>query len=233
MVTFDEWIVRSPEPVEVPTAEHTALIVVDMQNAFTHTGASLGSGGLDMSRFVRAVPGCRALIDAAHATGALVVLTRYVHLEGHADGQPGTGLDRYQPPAENFLAEGTWDIEIDGRLAPEPGDIVIDKSRPSSFYGTRLEPLLSARKIRTVLVCGVTTNICVETTAREASQRGYDTFVIEDATAEFEQSRHDHAMYTIAFAFGTVATVADVQRSWGLKQEMPPLAPSELSVAGA
>jgi ureidoacrylate peracid hydrolase len=213
MVSFDEWLARTPEPVDVP-ADRVALIVVDMQNAFTFQEGVLGQRGLDMSRFADAVPGCRALMDAAHATGALVVLTRYVHLPDNADGQPGRGLDRYLPPRPDHLAHGTWDIEIDDRLAPSDGDIVIDKSRPSSFYGTRLEPLLTARKIRSVVICGVTTNICVETTAREASQRGYDTYVVEDAVAEFEQSRHDHALYTVAFAFGTVATVADVQRSW-------------------
>jgi len=94
------------------------------------------------------------------------------------------------------------------------GEIVIDKSRPSSFYGTRLEPLLTARGIKNVVICGVTTNICVETTARDAHQRGYNTFVVEDATGEFEESRHWHSLYTIAWCFGTVVTVVDAERSW-------------------
>ena len=99
-------------------------------------------------------------------------------------------------------------------LDPQPDEPILEKSRPSSFYGTRLEPLLTARGIRSVVVCGVTTNICVETTARDAHQRGYDTFVVEDACGEFEESRHWHSLYTIAWCFGTVVTVDDAERSW-------------------
>lgn len=88
--------------------------------------------------------------------------------------------------------------------------LVIDKSRPSSFYGTRLEPVLSSRQIRSLVICGVTTNICVESTARDAGQRDLPVHVISDATAEYEKERHDHAPDTIGFIFGWVDTVQDV-----------------------
>ena len=97
---------------------------------------------------------------------------------------------------------------------PAAGDIVIDKARPSSFYGTRLEPVLTNLGVRSLVLCGVTTNICVEGTARDAGQRDYRVHVVSDATAEFEQARHDHALNTIGFTFGWVNTVEDVRAAW-------------------
>ena len=99
-------------------------------------------------------------------------------------------------------------------LSPRPGDYVVDKNRPSSFYATGLEPILNGLDIDSLVICGVTTNCCVETTVRDASQRDYKTFVVADATGELEQERHDFAINTMAFLFAEVVTVDVALQFW-------------------
>jgi ureidoacrylate peracid hydrolase len=142
-----------------------------------------------------------------------VIYTRYIYMPDYADAPP-RDAEAYRTMPGGFLGFGNWDAQITDDLAPSPGDIVIDKSRPSSFYGTRLEPLLTARQVRSLVVCGVTTNICVETTVRDAHQRGYDTVVVGDATAEFEISRQHHALFSMNWGFGGVALTSDVVDCW-------------------
>jgi ureidoacrylate peracid hydrolase len=196
------------------TKENTALLVVDMQNSFTEPKGSMAAMGLPHEELRPAIAGCRTLIDAAHAAGVPVLYTRYVFQPGYADG--GLVPDSIVPGIKEVgaLAAGSWDAEICAELAPAEGDIVIDKSRPSAFYGTRLEPVLTGLGVRSLVICGVTTNICVETTARDAGQRDYATHVISDATAEFDKARHDYALHGIGFIFGWVNTVDDVVRAW-------------------
>ena len=212
--TFDGWLDGEySSPVDIPASD-VALIVIDMQNAFLREDYSLGIAETQ-EPFAAALPGSVRLVDAARSAGVPVVYTRYVYLPGNEDQLDPVGRLEGTEKSPRLVA-GTVDIEIVDELAPIEGEIVLDKSRPSAFYGTRLEPYLTARGIRSVVICGVTTNICVETTARDAAQRGYRTYVIEDAVGEAELSRHWHALYTIEFIFGTVATVEDVQRSWGV-----------------
>ncbi|MDQ0642688.1 cysteine hydrolase family protein [Microbacterium murale] len=210
--TFEGWLGGEySSPVDVPASD-VALSVIDMQNAFLREEYSLGIAETQ-EPFAAALPGSVKLVEAARAAGVPVIYTRYAYLPGNEDQLDPAGRAEGTALSPRLVA-GTVDIEIVDELAPIDGEIVLDKSRPSAFYGTRLEPYLTARGIRSVVICGVTTNICVETTARDASQRGYKTYVIEDAVGEAELSRHWHALYTIEFIFGTVATVEDVQRSW-------------------
>ena len=118
-------------------------------------------------------------------------------------------------PSDNaHLAAGTKDIEVVDELSPLDGDYVVDKNRPSSFYATGLEPILNGLDADSLVVCGVTTNCCVETTVRDASQRDYKTFVVADATGELEQERHDFAINTMAFLFAEVVTVDVTLQFW-------------------
>ena len=138
-----------------------------------------------------------------------------MYLPNYTDG--GLLPNEFVPAMKDAdaLILGSWDAEIVDEVAPQPGDIVIDKARASSFYGTRLDPVLSSMQVRSLVLCGVTTNICVETTARDAGQRDFRVHVVSDATAEFEQARHDHALNTIALTFGWVNTVDEVLAAWG------------------
>lgn len=197
------------------TLDRSALLVVDMQNGFCHEHGSFAGLGFDVSPLSSAIAGCRSLVDGARASGVPVVFTRFVYQPGYVDG--GLVANELLPAIKErgCLAAGSWDAEIVEELAPDPDEVVIDKSRYSSFYGTRLEPVLNALGIRSLVICGVTTNMCVETTARDASQRDYRTFVVEDATGELDPDRHRHALGAIAFGFGWVVPVAEVLAAWG------------------
>lgn len=191
----------------------TALLVVDMQNAFCHPKGSFAKmtegRGLSIAMCQEAVAGCVRLVEAARQAGAPVVLTRYVYHPGYADG--GVLLDKYPEMREaGSLAAGSWDAELIDELTPTETDFVIDKSRYSAFYGTRLEPVLHGLGVDTIVCCGVTTNICVESTVRDAAQRDYRVYVVADATGELTRERHDNALAILAYGFADVCTTDDV-----------------------
>lgn len=195
--------------------QSTALMIIDMQNSFLHADGSMAAIGMPHEALTPAVAGCRTLVDAARAADVPVVFTRYVYMADYRDG--GLLPNELVPAMREVdaLVAGSWDAEIVTELTPQAGDVVIDKSRPSSFYGTQLEPVLTTLGIQHLVVAGVTTNICVESTVRDAGQRDYRTHVVADACAEFEQSRHDHALNTMGFGFGWLTSVDDVVAAWG------------------
>ena len=165
-----------------------------------------------------ALPQIRKLIDKCREKGVPVIYTRYIFRADYADGGV---LVKYLLPAlgeSDHLAAGTLDIEVVDDIAPQDGDYIVDKNRPSSFYATGLEPILNGLDTDSLVVCGVTTNCCVETTVRDASQRDYKTFVVTDATGELEQERHDFAINTMAFLFADAVTVDDMIQIWQSKQ---------------
>ena len=194
--------------------KNTALVVIDMQNAFLDDRGSMVRRGFDTTRLRAAVEPCGRLISAARASQVPIIQTRYVYRADYLDA--GVRVREMLPNTitTESLAAGTWDIEIVDALAPSGDDIVIDKNRPSAFIGTSLDVVLRSMEIRNLVICGITTNICVESTARDASQFDYRTFVVSDATAEMEQSRHDHAINTLGFLFARIMTVDDVADAW-------------------
>jgi len=199
--------------VSIPR-ENTALIVVDMQRAFFDNNDSLGASGIDVTPLRDAIPGTIRLVRAAREAGVPIIFTRYVYSDGMVDFGPVRGARAAERVASNSLGFGTEEIEIIEELTPLPGEIVIDKSRPSAFYGTRLEPVLTGQGIRNVVICGVTTNICVESTARDAGQRDYGTYVVRDAVAEFTAERNHYALFAIDWSFGEVVTLDEIDASW-------------------
>ena len=139
------------------TAGGTALLVIDMQNGFCHPDGSFAKmtagRGLSIEMCSEAVPGCDHLIQAARSAHVPVIFTRYVYHAGYVDG--GVLAQKY-PEMEQIgsLSDGSWDAEIVHELVPEQGDFVIDKSRYSAFYGTRLEPLLNGLGVRSLILQG-------------------------------------------------------------------------------
>jgi ureidoacrylate peracid hydrolase len=201
-------------PLELSGAGRTALLVIDMQNGFCASGGSFATLGLDVSMCAAAVGACQRLVAAAHDAGVPVIFTRYVY---RADYQDGGVLVREILPAmreARSLAAGTWDAELVDELVPSEADFVVDKNRYSAFYATGLEPILTSLDVRNLVLCGVTTNMCVETTARDASQRDYRVFVVSDATGELDRTRHDLALNTIGFGFGAVVPSEHVMAAW-------------------
>jgi ureidoacrylate peracid hydrolase len=188
----------------------TALIVVDMQNAFLDPQGSCARLGLDYEALRAAIPGVQKLIGAARKFGMPIVYTRYCYRPDYLDG--GIVTEHLLPGLREAgaLISGTWDTQIVPELTTLKDDIVVDKNRPSAFHGTPLEMYLNGLDVNGIIVCGVTTNICVEATVREAMQRDFRVWVVANATAEFEPDRHTVALKGMGWMF---ASIVDLERA--------------------
>lgn len=202
----------APEPL--PDAACSVLIVVDMQNGFIAREGSCARAGLPVEQLVAAVQPCVEAVRVARQARVPIVFTRYVY---RADFTDGGFLVHEKVPAlaaEKALVRGSWDADLIPQLAPAENDYVLDKNRPSSFYATPLETWLNGLGVDDIVVCGVTTNICVETTVRDASQRDYRTFVLTDAVAEYDDERHRASLRTMQFAFAHSVTIRRLAEHW-------------------
>lgn len=202
------------EATPLPTAARSALIVVDMQNGFVHEQGSCAKAGFPVAAMAPAVAPCRKAIDIARRAGVPVVFTRYTYRADFKDG--GFMLREKFPMLADVkaLVAGSWDQAILDELGARPDDFIIDKNRPSSFHGTPLESYLAGMGVENVVVCGVTTNCCVETTVRDAAQRDFRTFVLADATAEWEPDRQAGALKTMGILFAHLLTTDQLAQAW-------------------
>ncbi len=171
---------------------HTALVIIDMQRDFVEPGGFGETLGNDVSLLTAIVPTVRAVLQAWRAAGGLVVHTRESHLPDLSDCPPAKRL-RGSPtlrigdegPMGRILVRGEPGNAIVRQLAPVDGEVVIDKPGKGAFYATGLGELLDARGITHLIVMGVTTEVCVQTTLREANDRGYDCLLVEDGTESY------------------------------------------------
>ncbi|MFN3287064.1 MAG: cysteine hydrolase family protein [Sphingomonadaceae bacterium] len=198
------------------TTEATALLVIDMQQGFLSPGGSVARIGFPVQLLAPAVPGCARLLAAARAAGVPVAHTRYVYQPGHKDG--GVMVEHLLPElkAERALVAGDPDADIIPLLEPRPGEAVFDKNRPSAFFAPGFADWLAGAGIRRVVVAGVTTNCCIETTVRDLSQRDFEVFVVEDAVAEYDPARHAHALEAMGLLFARRVTVAEVEAAFAM-----------------
>lgn len=195
-------------------ATNTALIVVDMQNGFCRDDGSVNQIGLPASALQPAIEPCAHLVKAARQARVPIIYTRYLYRPDFTDG--GVMVHDLIPDLKKgrCLMAGTQDIEVVDELRPAKDDYIIDKNRPSAFYATGMEPILKGLGVTDLVVCGVTTNCCVETTVRDASQRDYRTFVVEDAVAEYEEDRNTVALKSMGMLFAKLVRVDDVVHAW-------------------
>jgi nicotinamidase-related amidase len=170
----------------------TALLVIDMQRDFLEPGGFGETLGNDVSKLWRAVAPSVALLAAWRAAGLTVIHTREGHLPDLSDCPPAK-LRRGVPsmrigdpgPRGRILIRGEPGHDIIDELAPAPGEPVIDKPGKGAFYATELDELLRGRGIESLAVIGVTTEVCVHTTVREANDRGYDCLVLADCVGSY------------------------------------------------
>lgn len=190
-----------------------ALIVVDMQNSFCKPDGQVAAIGLDTTACQGAISPCESVLTAARNAGIPIIFTRYVYEPDYSDG--GVIIEHLMPQlAEvNALQKGTPDADIVPELTPEAGEQIIDKNRPSSFYGTNLGALLADAGATQLIVCGVTTNCCVESTVRDASHRDLQVFVIEDACAELDEERHTVSLRTMDMLFADVISLESYRQA--------------------
>jgi len=170
----------------------TALVIIDMQRDFVEPGGFGASLGNDVRLLQAIIPACRRVLAAWREHGATVVHTREAHVPDLSDCPPAKRL-RGNPalrigdagPMGRILVAGEPGNQIVPELAPAPGEIVIDKPGKGAFYATGLHELLRARGITHLLFMGVTTEVCVQTSMREANDRGYDSLLLEDCTESY------------------------------------------------
>jgi nicotinamidase-related amidase len=203
-----------PYPLELDAAT-TALVVIDMQRDFLEPGGFGELLGNDVGLLARTVAPLQRVLAAARAAGLLVVHTREGHRADLADcpptklarGRLETGIgDR--GPRGRVLVRGEEGHGIVEELAPIEGEIVLDKPGKGAFYATDLELLLRNRSIATLVVTGVTTEVCVHTTVREANDRGFECLVLEDCVGSYFPEFHEVGLRMIAAQGGIFGWVA-------------------------
>ena len=188
------------QPVELPAepspfplvAGKTALIVIDMQRDFLLPGGFGESLGNDVEQLLKVVPPLADLIAAARSAGIMVIHTREGHQPDLSDCPPAK-LSRGAPSKRigdegkygRILIRGEYGHDIVDELAPVDGEVVIDKPGKGAFYATELQDILIAGGITQLLITGVTTEVCVHTTTREANDRGYECLVVSDCVGSY------------------------------------------------
>ncbi len=211
-----------PQDVEIDLAR-TAVIVVDMQNAYAKKGGMLDLGvGIDESRTNPVIAANQRLLSAARAAGVQVFYLQFGYKPDLSDAggplspnirkQMAIRLIKERPAdRDKLIIEGTWGWEIIDELKPEPGDLVVKKARYSGFAGTTLENQLNGLDIRHILFTGVATNVCVESTAREAFFREFWPILIDDAMDHTGPDFTRQAtLYNFESKFGWVTKTDDV-----------------------
>jgi len=180
------------------TADQYALLVVDMQNGFCHPDGSFDRLGRGCEGAMDAVRTAAVAVGQARGAGIPVVFTRHVYRPGRPD--EGGALTRNSPDLAEIdgLAAGSWDAEVCAELGCGPDDLVVDKVRFDAFQWTSLEPLLRGLGVTRLMICGVVTNICVESTARSAFMRDFAVTLIEDCCAAKTRRLHELALEVLS-----------------------------------
>ncbi len=202
--------------------DRTALIVVDMQNAFASPGGMLDMAGIDVRPARDVIANASLVCEAARAARVPVV---YLTIGYPPDLSTAGGLDSPNPQKElalrlmrerpdlrgKLLTFGTWDFAVVDELKPAAGDVVIVKSRYSGFHGTDLDSVLRGRGVRNLLMVGITSNVCVESTLRDAYFLEYWPVMVGDATMAAGPPEIQAAtLYNVKTFFGWVANSEDV-----------------------
>jgi ureidoacrylate peracid hydrolase len=215
-----------PEPIRVAVDE-TALIVVDMQNAYASPGGYLDLAGFDIGGAAAVIEQTAKVLAVARAAGMMIVYFQNGwdpdYREAGGPGSPNWHKSnalktmRARPELDGkLLARGGWDYDLVDALEPQPGDIVLPKPRYSGFFNSQLDSQLRARGIRNIVLVGIATNVCVESTLRDGFFLEYFGVMLEDAThqagPEFLQQA---SVYNVEKFFGWVSTVADFCGAFG------------------
>ncbi|HEX3701620.1 MAG TPA: pyrimidine utilization protein B [Phenylobacterium sp.] len=221
-----------PEPLTVDPAT-TAVVVIDMQNAYASPGGYLDLAGFDISGAPAVIRNIKGVLETARGAGMPVIFFQNGwdadYVEAGGPGSPNFHKSnalktmRERPDlAGKLLARGGWDYELVDELKPVAGDIVLSKTRYSGFFNSQLDSVLRSRGVRTLVFVGIATNVCVESTLRDGFFLEYFGVVLEDATHQAGPDFLQQAsLYNIEKFFGWVSSVADFKGAFG---QIPPKA---------
>ena len=194
----------------------TALVIIDMQRDFVQPGGFGEALGNDVSPLQAVIAPCRRVLEAARAIGMMVIHTREGHSDDLADCPPskivrGRGAKKIgdHGPMGRILVRGEHGHDIVPELAPIGGEVVIDKPGKGAFHATHLDHVLHNRRIHSLIVCGVTTEVCVNTTVREANDRGYECVVLSDCVGSYFPEFQRVALEMIKAQGGIFGWVSD------------------------
>ena len=226
-------VLADPSPFPL-IAGKTALIIIDMQRDFLLPGGFGESLGNDVGQLLAVVPPLQSLIEAARAAGILVVHTREGHEPDLSDCPPaklnrGLPSKRIGDPGKygRILIRGEYGHDILDELAPVDGEVVIDKPGKGAFYATELSSILTDAGITQLLITGVTTEVCVHTTTREANDRGYECLVVSDCVGSYFPEFQRVGLEMIKAQGGIFGWVADTSAVIPAIQSLATATPSQ------
>jgi ureidoacrylate peracid hydrolase len=222
------WVAERGEDVDFPTLidpNTTALVVIDVQNDFCHADGAFGRVDHDNSRMPDLAAALHRLLAEARARQVLTVFVRATY-DREVTSRPLAQHRRRLGLLESLCLERTWGADWFAGVAPAgaPNEVVLTKHRFDAFQGTPLDLYLRSNGIRTVIVTGVVTSGCVESTVRHAFFRDYRVVVPHDGVAEAVQERHDTALAVIKRSFATIAGIDEIVTAW--RRSNAPVEPS-------
>jgi nicotinamidase-related amidase len=211
-------IEAEPETITVDL-DRTAVVMIDMQRDFLEPGGFGETLGNDVSLLARAIAPCAALLEGARRRGMLIVHTREGHRADLSDA-PKAKIERGAPskrigdpgPMGRILVRGEPGHDLVAALKPRSGEPVVDKPGKGAFYATDLHSILGHRGVENLIVCGVTTEVCVHTTVREANDRGFRCVVPGDCCASYFPEFHEVGLKMIKAQGGIFGWVSDSKR---------------------
>ena len=200
---------------------HTALIVVDMQNEFCVEGGMFGREGYDIRPVQAMVPRLVNFIDRAREVGLTVIYSQDTYSSENNWYLSDVWLEQARRKRKGSYTEypvcqrNSWGADFYDGIKPLPGEVVVDKHRFSVFADTDLDLILRSKGIRTLIMSGIATNVCVEGTARDGFMKDYYIVFLKDCTATLSEEMHNSTLKNIELFFGEVVDSTDVIRCWG------------------
>lgn len=199
---------------------HAALVIIDMQNDFCSSGGMMDKEGMDVKLIQGMAPGLADFIGHARKAGLPIIYVQAIYASENNWYLSDVWLEQMKRAGRGkhveypVCEEGSWNADFYKGIEPLPGDIVIQKHRYSAFVNTPLDTVLRSKGIRTLIMTGVATNVCVESTARDGFMRDYYIVFVKDCAATTSEELHNNTLKNIARCFGEVVDSSDIVNCW-------------------